>query len=107
MEPKIICIGGSILTFVTIIITALCLGYSYHTIEEGNVGVYFIRGRLDDTYSNPGVNWMAPFVTDVYEVRTRAQTDIIDPLTTFTQDGNWNQFSRYPSHFQCQSRQCN
>ena len=56
---------------ISAISTIVCLAISCHTIDEGNVGVYFVKGRLEESYSTPGVNWLNPFVTEVQEVTVR------------------------------------
>ena len=76
------------------IVTAVCLAYSYHTIQQGNVGIYFVKGRLDDTYSNPGVHWAIPFLTEIEEITVRPQTDTLSTLKAVTRDGIQNSFEQ-------------
>ena len=68
------------------------MAVSLHTITEGNVGIYFIRGRLDDTYTHPGVHWALPFVTEVEEIKIRPQTETLETINTVTKDGISNSF---------------
>ena len=63
-----------------------------HTIEEGNVGIYFVQGALDTTYSHPGVHWSIPFVTDIEEITIRPQTEVLEAISTVTKDGIQNTF---------------
>lgn len=85
-------IGGGIFLFV-IVLTAVIIADSVHTIEEGNVGIYFVQGALDDTYTMPGVHWSVPFVTVIQEITIRPQTETLDVITTVTRDGIQNTFN--------------
>jgi len=85
-------IGGGIFLFV-IVLTAVIIVDSVHTIEEGNVGIYFVQGALDDTYTMPGVHWSVPFVTVIQEITIRPQTETLDVITTVTRDGITNTFN--------------
>jgi len=79
---------------VILIVTIVCLADSYHTIQQGNVGIYFVKGRLDDTYSNPGVHWAIPFLTEIEEITVRPQTDTLNTLKAVTRDGIQNSFEQ-------------
>ena len=65
-------IGGGICLFV-IVLGAVIIVDSVHTIDEGNVGIYFVQGALDDTYTLPGVHWSLPFVTVIEEITIRLE----------------------------------
>lgn len=65
---------------------------SVHTIEEGNVGIYFVQGALDDSYTHPGIHWSIPFVTVIEEITIRPQTETVEAITTVTRDGIQNTF---------------
>lgn len=84
-------IGGGITLFL-VVFTAIVLVDSLHTIEEGNVGIYFVQGALDTTYSHPGVHWSIPFVTDIQEITIRPQTEVLEAISTVTRDGIQNTF---------------
>ena len=84
-------IGGGIVLFV-IVFTAVIIVDSIHTIEEGNVGIYFVQGALDDKYTSPGVHWSIPFVTTIEEITIRPQTETLEPISTVTKDGIQNTF---------------
>ena len=84
-------IGGGIFLFV-IVFSAVIIVDSVHTIEEGNVGIYFVQGALDDTYTLPGVHWSIPFVTVIEEITIRPQTETLDMISTVTRDGIQNTF---------------
>ena len=70
---------------------AVCLADSYHTIQEGNVGIYFVNGRLDDNLSTPGGHWQLPFVTKHKEITVRRRTDTL--LTVKAVGRNGTQYS--------------
>ena len=77
-----------ILFFITFIVVD-----SLHTISEGNVGIYFVRGALDDEITQPGTHWAVPFVTEVKEVTIRPVTSTMKQIRTITKDGIGNTFS--------------
>lgn len=85
-------IGGGIVAFL-VLFTAVIIVDSIHTIEEGNVGIYFVQGALDDKYSHPGVHWSVPFVTSIEEITIRPQTETLESITTVTRDGIQNTFN--------------
>lgn len=45
------------------------VGFSgFHKIDEGNVGVYYKFGALQNTTSSPGFNFMLPFITSMQNI---------------------------------------
>merc|ERR1712001_419526 len=80
--------------FFPVDLTAICLGASYHTIQQGNVGIYYVKSGLDDTYSTPGVHWAIPFVTEIEEITVRPQTDTLPTIKAVTRDGIQNSFEQ-------------
>jgi regulator of protease activity HflC (stomatin/prohibitin superfamily) len=66
---------------------------SHHTVQEGSVGIYFKFGALDETVTQAGVHWKAPFVTDVEEIRVQYQTDTLEMMQAVTKDGIENTFN--------------
>merc|ERR1712156_1245581 len=84
-------IGGGIFLFV-VVLGAILIVDSIHTIEEGNVGIYFVQGALSNTSSQPGVHWSIPFVTVIEEITIRPQTEILQEISTVTRDGIQNTF---------------
>jgi len=84
-------IGGGIVLFL-VVFTAIVLVDSLHTIDEGNVGIYFVQGALDETYTHPGVHWSVPFITDIETVVIRPQTEVLESISTVTRDGIQNTF---------------
>merc|ERR1712141_2894 len=79
---------------VILVVVIVCLVDSYHTIQQGNVGIYFVKGRLDDPYSTPGVQWAMPFVTEIKEITIRPQTDTLPTIKAVTRDGIENSFEK-------------
>jgi len=73
-------------------IVIACLADSYHKIHEGNVGIYFKHGALQERVTEPGVHFMMPFVEDYREVRVRPETFTMDPIKAITKDGIENTF---------------
>jgi hypothetical protein len=69
------------------------LASSLHKINEGKVGIYLKYGALLDTSTDPGVHWMAPFVTEVREISIRPETDTLRTITTITKDGITSTFN--------------
>ena len=60
---KIWTILGAVVVVVGILISVLVS--SIHKIHEGNVGIYFKHGALQEEITHPGMHMMAPFVTEV------------------------------------------
>ena len=83
--------GAIVLVTILVTITAVLLS-SIHRIEEGNVGVYFKYGALMNETTQPGIQYMTPFVVDVIEVQTRPQTDSLPTIISVTRDGIENTF---------------
>merc|ERR1719195_2351690 len=73
-------------------IVIACLVDSYHKIHEGNVGIYFRHGALQERVTEPGVHFMMPFIEDFREVRVRPETFTMEPVKAITKDGIENTF---------------
>ena len=84
-------ISGGVVLFI-LVFSAVLMVDSIHTIEEGNVGVYFVQGALENEYTLPGVHWSVPFVTTIEEITIRPQTETLEPISTVTKDGIQNTF---------------
>lgn len=80
------------LVVVGIAITIACIVDSYHKIHEGNVGIYFRHGALQERVTEPGVHFMLPFFEDYREVRVRPETFTMEPVKAITKDGIENTF---------------
>jgi hypothetical protein len=54
-------LGSLIISSFGIIVASLFLGC--HKIDEGHIGLYYSGGILEKKYTEPGFNWMIPFLT--------------------------------------------
>merc|ERR1711935_722744 len=79
-------VGGGIFAFIAILFVA-CMAGSIHTIQEGNVGIYYVQGALEDRYALPGVRFQKPFITEMREITIRPTTRTMQDITTVTKDG--------------------
>jgi len=84
-------IGGALFV-VLLAITIACVADGYHKINEGNVGIYYKFGALQDRVSDPGVQFKQPFVESFKEVRIRPETVMMEPIHAVTKDGIENTF---------------
>ncbi|CAG0889033.1 unnamed protein product [Cyprideis torosa] len=75
-----------------VIFAIVCLADGGHTIEEGQVGIYFVNGALQPAVSYPGVHFMAPFVSRVEQITIRPDTSILKEVECVTRDGIKNYF---------------
>jgi len=80
------------LAVVLIGIIIACIADSYHKIHEGNVGVYYKYGALQERVSDPGVHFLLPFIEDFKEVRIRPETFTMEDVRAITKDGIENTF---------------
>merc|ERR1711936_383554 len=71
------------LVVVSVGIVIACLVDSYHKIHEGNVGIYFRHGALQERVTEPGVHFMMPFIEDFREIQaiTTIKKDKIITMT--------------------------
>ena len=58
-----------------------------HKIEEGHVGVYYTRGILSPTTSDPGYNFYFPLLTRYEMVQVTVQTDQVTEIPCGTSGG--------------------
>ena len=90
VSTKLLVIAASVLAVLIFIISILVS--SAHTIDEGNVGVYYVQGALSDDYNPPGKHYALPFVTRVEEITFRPVTNTLRDIKTITKDGIVNSF---------------
>lgn len=83
--------GGGVVLL--IVISIVLFSTSVHKVEEGNVGIYFVSGALQDKTTNPGIHFAWPFITDIEQVQIRPRTDTLPAITTITRDGIENVFN--------------
>jgi len=84
-------LGSGGVAFVILFI-AVMLGCSAHKIMQGTVGIYFVGGALKDSYTQPGIHFCMPFITNIERVQIRPRTDRLPAITTITKDGIANTF---------------
>ena len=89
-STKLLISAATILGVLILIISLIAS--SSHTIEEGNVGVYFVQGALSDDYTLPGKHYAVPFITEVQEIAIRPVTSNLRNIRTITRDGIVNVF---------------
>ena len=77
-STKLLISAAAILGVLILIISLIAS--SSHTIEEGNVGVYFVQGALSDRVSPPGIHWAIPLVTQIESVTIRPKTDTLPSI---------------------------
>jgi len=90
ISTKVLVVAASVLAVLILIVSILVS--SAHTIDEGNVGVYFVQGALSDDFSLPGKHYSLPFVTEVQEITVRPVTNMLPDIKTITKDGIVNNF---------------
>ena len=92
LSGNLTCKLVSALIVVALGVTIACLADSYHKINEGNVGIYYKHGALQDRVTDPGVHFLTPFVEDYVEVKVRPDTFTMDDVVSVTKDGVENRF---------------
>ena len=90
---KIKCYVWTGVTFFLFIAVLAMIGDSAHKIMEGEVGIYFRGGALQEKVNNPGIHFTMPFITDIERIKVRPRTDTMKPITTVTKDGIQNTFN--------------
>lgn len=78
--------GGVVFVFFASLFVTLLVS-SIHNIREGNVGIYYVQGALDDKYALPGIRFKKPFITEMREITIRPQTETMKDVKTVTRDG--------------------
>lgn len=89
-STKLLVAAASVLALLIFIISLIAS--SAHTIDEGNVGIYFVQGALSEEVAQPGKHYAMPFITEVQEITTRPVTSNLKPIKTITRDGIVNNF---------------
>ena len=75
------------ISFIAIIVICVMVGLSAHKIPEGEIGIYFTGGALQEEFTRPGIHYSNPVMTDVKLIKIRDRTDTLDPLEIITKDG--------------------
>jgi regulator of protease activity HflC (stomatin/prohibitin superfamily) len=66
---------------------AILVSLSLHTINEGYVGVCYKLGSLQNTILEPGLHFVPPLITNVYQVQVTIQTDYVRDIPCGTNSG--------------------
>ena len=84
-------IGSGTVVFCVFAI-AILMGTSAHKIMQGEIGIYFKGGALQDKVTQPGIHFAMPFITEIQRIKIRPRTDKLPAITTITKDGITNNF---------------
>jgi len=90
-EGAAICSG--IVCLIVFILTLAMLISSIHKVDEGNIGIYYKNGALQDHFKEPGIHTKAPFVSEVLQIPVRTVTDVVPDIKCVTKDGITNTFA--------------
>jgi len=86
------CAVGSGTVIFLVFVIAVLAGTSAHKIMQGEVGIYFRGGALQDKVTQPGIHFTMPFITEIQRIKIRPRTDKLPEITTITKDGITNTF---------------
>lgn len=75
MLKEAIIFSGSKFPHVGVTIFLLWMAGAFHVIDSGNIGIYKRGGALLNTWSEPGLHFMVPFLTQYNQVQVTLQTD--------------------------------
>lgn len=75
------------LFIVSLFVLIVSLGGSFHTVQEGHVGVYWRGGRLLDRTTEPGWHTKVPLIDHMEEVQVTMQTDSVTEIPCGTSGG--------------------
>lgn len=73
------------LFFVVALLVALAFYQSgvIHIVDYGYIGVYKRGGALLDYWTEPGLHFMTPFLTQYFPVQITLQTDMVTNIPVF------------------------
>jgi regulator of protease activity HflC (stomatin/prohibitin superfamily) len=80
----------SLFAFVCIVVVVL--GFSWHSVPEGFVGVYYRGGALLDTITESGFHTKLPLLTRHEIVQVTMQTDRVENIECGTSGGGMLRF---------------
>lgn len=61
-------------------IGALWAAGAFHVIDSGYIGVYKRGGAMLDSWTEPGLHFMIPFITKYHQVQVTLQTDQVKDI---------------------------
>ena len=59
---------------------------AFHVIDSGHIGVYKRGGALLNSWTEPGLHFMLPFLTKYHQVQITLQTDQVKDIPVFLFD---------------------
>ena len=77
----------SMLGFSVFLFLMLYMTGSFHVIDYGNIGVYKRGGALLNTWTEPGLHFLIPFITTYSSVQVTLQTDKVTDIPCGTSSG--------------------
>lgn len=67
---------------------------AFHIIDSGHIGVYKRGGALLNSWTEPGIHFMTPFLTKYHQVQVTLQTDQVRNIPCGTSSGVVLQFEK-------------
>lgn len=75
------------LIFTALTIFALWAAGAFHVIDTGHIGVYKRGGAMLNSWTEPGLHFMIPFITKYHQVQVTLQTDQVVNIPCGTSSG--------------------
>jgi regulator of protease activity HflC (stomatin/prohibitin superfamily) len=73
--------------FLVLTLLALWWAGAFHIIDSGHIGVYKRGGAMLDSWTEPGLHFMVPFITKYFPVQVTLQTDQVKNIPCGTSSG--------------------
>ena len=73
--------------FTLLTLLALWWAGAFHVIDSGHIGVYKRGGAMLDSWTEPGLHFMIPFITKYFPVQVTLQTDQVKNIPCGTSSG--------------------
>lgn len=84
-------LGALLTSSMFLFMFSLIIGF--HKVEEGHIGLYYVGGKLDPKYTEPGFNWMLPILSRFENVQVTVM-DYLQPQIDSNRRGEkhpmWN-----------------
>jgi regulator of protease activity HflC (stomatin/prohibitin superfamily) len=71
---------GNVVGFLAFLTAMLYFTGSFHVIDYGYIGVYKRGGALLNTWTEPGLHFLVPFITTYSAVQVTLQTDKVTDI---------------------------
>uniref|UniRef100_A0A6B2LA96 Band 7 domain-containing protein n=1 Tax=Arcella intermedia TaxID=1963864 RepID=A0A6B2LA96_9EUKA len=75
-------------------VIGLVIFFGTHQIDEGHIGIYWVGGALSESWTEPGIRWMTPFITKFANVQVTLQTDTVTNIPCGTSGGTTVYFDK-------------